>query len=120
MGKIETGLRAVKPRVDLRLYRGLYSPFPAPPSRSGGTGRRAGFRSQWAQARGGSSPPFGMSARFWRLVDVGGGCGGFTSTVSTILDNLHQQLADQYLGKLGSTFTAHASIPPLRLRTFEK
>ena len=27
--------------------------------RSGGTGRRAGFRSQWAQARGGSSPPFG-------------------------------------------------------------
>ena len=28
--------------------------------RSGGTGRRAGFRSQWAQARGGSSPPFGM------------------------------------------------------------
>src|SRR5436309_9403645 len=81
MGKIETGLRAVKPRVDLRLYRGLYSPFPAPPRRSGGTGRRAGFRSQWAQARGGSSPPFGISARFWRLVDVGGGCGGFTSTV---------------------------------------
>src|ERR1051325_5672022 len=30
------------------------------PCRSGGTGRRAGFRSQWAQARGGSSPPFGI------------------------------------------------------------
>src|SRR6185295_4108882 len=27
--------------------------------RSGGTGRRAGFRSQWVQARVGSSPTFG-------------------------------------------------------------
>src|SRR5204863_5014302 len=32
----------------------------SPIRRSGGTGRRAGFRSQWAQARGGSSPPFGI------------------------------------------------------------
>src|SRR5207249_3497837 len=60
--KIETGLRAVKPRVDLRLYRGLLFAVPTP-SRSGGTGRRAGFRSQWAQARGGSSPPFGIPTR---------------------------------------------------------
>ena len=30
------------------------------PCRSGGTGRRAAFRAQWAQARGGSSPPFGI------------------------------------------------------------
>ncbi len=29
--KIETGSRAVKPRVDLRLYRGLYSPFQPSP-----------------------------------------------------------------------------------------
>src|SRR5205809_349303 len=29
LGKIETVLRAVKPRVDLRLYRRLYSPFRA-------------------------------------------------------------------------------------------
>src|SRR3954469_6078565 len=28
--------------------------------RSGGTGRRAAFRAQWAQARAGSSPAFGM------------------------------------------------------------
>ena len=28
--------------------------------RSGGIGRRAAFRAQWAYARGGSSPPFGM------------------------------------------------------------
>src|SRR2546428_9887866 len=28
MGKIETGARGVKPRVDLRLYRGLDSPSP--------------------------------------------------------------------------------------------
>src|SRR2546422_1371182 len=27
--KIETDFRAVKPRVDLRLYRGLHSPFPS-------------------------------------------------------------------------------------------
>ena len=32
-----------------------------PLRRSGGTGRRAGFRSQWVQARGGSSPPFGTT-----------------------------------------------------------
>src|SRR5437762_14183029 len=87
MGKIETGSRAVKPRVDLRLYRGLYSPFPAPPSRSGGTGRRAGFRSQWAQARGGSSPPFGMRRE---VVKVGGGWWRFwrlAAPASTILHN---------------------------------
>src|SRR5205809_3758162 len=30
MGKIETGARGVKPRVDLRLYRGLDSPFQPP------------------------------------------------------------------------------------------
>ena len=28
-------------------------------SRSGGTGRRAAFRAQWALAHGGSNPPFG-------------------------------------------------------------
>jgi len=27
---------------------------------------------------------------------------------------------DQYRGNAGSTFTAHASIPPRKLRTFEK
>jgi SsrA-binding protein len=31
----------------------------APSCRSGGTGRRAAFRAQWAQARAGSSPAFG-------------------------------------------------------------
>src|SRR5207244_1612339 len=34
--------------------------FAVPTRRSGGTGRRAAFRAQWAQARGGSSPPFGI------------------------------------------------------------
>src|SRR5258707_14217271 len=92
--KIETPFRAVKPRVDLRLYRGLIFAVPQT-RRSGGTGRRAGFRSQWAQARGGSSPPFGIA----RPLEVS---------------------TSQYLGRLGSTFTAHASIPPPRLRTFEK
>src|SRR5205807_7726096 len=56
--KIETRSGWVKPRVDLELYRGVDSPFQI--RRSGGTGRRAGFRSQWAQARGGWSPPFGI------------------------------------------------------------
>ena len=60
--KIETGPSAVKPRVDLELYHRLYSAFPT--GRSGGTGRRAGFRSQWAQAHGGSSPPFGIELVF--------------------------------------------------------
>src|SRR6266513_4186265 len=89
--------------------------------RSGGTGRRAGFRSQWAQARGGSSPPFGM-----RKTGAGGrelgadftrrnGSPHDTGTYRSLLP-----APFQYLGKLGSTFTAQASIPPRRLRTFEK
>src|SRR5438105_5456726 len=57
---IVTAVESVKPRVDLGLYRALDSPFRTP-RRSGGTGSRAGFRSQWAQARGGSSPPFGTT-----------------------------------------------------------
>jgi hypothetical protein len=46
-----------------------------PPRRSGGTGRRAAFRAQWAQARGGSSPPFGILR--WAdgpMAGVGSGC----------------------------------------------
>src|SRR5512144_2403922 len=56
--KIGDPYRRVKPNIDLKLYRLLYAPCRTI-RRSGGTGRRAGFRSQWAQARGGSSPPFG-------------------------------------------------------------
>lgn len=47
--------------------------YNVPSGRSGGIGRRAGFRILWAQARGGSSPPFGIRSRRvairWRTVD---------------------------------------------------
>src|SRR5574342_1267537 len=66
--KIGDPYRRVKPNIDLKLYRLLYSPFRTI-RRSGGTGRRAGFRSQWAQARGGSSPPFGTAG--YRLSAIG-------------------------------------------------
>ena len=39
------------------------------PCRSGGTGRRAAFRAQWAIARGGSSPPFGIPETYTSGVD---------------------------------------------------
>src|SRR5256886_2304652 len=105
--KIETDFRAVKPRVDLRLYRGLHSPFPAVAEvvelvdalASGASGRKpVGVR----------VPPSACGKR-----RRGAAC-----CAPTVFQTRVQ--FDQYRGNAVSTFTAHASIPPRKLRTFEK
>src|SRR5256885_4381960 len=104
--KIEIGGGAVKPRVDLRLYRRLYSPFRTPPAEvvelvdalaSGASGRKpVGVR----------VPPSACGER----------CRGAACCTPTVFPTCLR--FDQYRGSDGSTFTAQASIPPRRLRTF--
>src|SRR6184192_3161791 len=120
--KIEIGVEAVKPRVDLRLYRRLYSPFRERAEvvelvdalASGASGRKpVGVRVPPSacekREQGAGSRPDPMqrfAARRWK-VPLPAPCSP-------------PPAPSQYLGRLGSTFTAHASIPPRRLRTFEK
>ena len=61
-------------------------------SRSGGTGRRAAFRAQWALARVGSNPTFGTT-----LSPSPGGAWGFKESSAHMMDKLRESRSWQLL-----------------------
>src|SRR2546425_11222444 len=95
-----------------------------PARRSGGIGRRAAFRAQWAQARVGSSPTFGINT------ETAWGVGRGTLPCEPRIRHAPSRTTppsppccvdrSQYLGTLESTFTLHPSMPPPPLPPFRE